>query len=106
MLRTRMKIAEGVARGLCGNCVAASIRMFDSGEQQVICSSFTNGRRTDRNVPRVVVECSEHSPKGQQSKQEMQQIAWIIEVKRGQVAGFLDPKAAKEAGLLKEWWDE
>lgn len=89
----RVKIKEGVARGLCGSCDNSFIREDQKGQVEVWCHYF----HPMRSVGRPIVECSGHEEKGKMSKHDMDRVAWILEVKAGRVVGFQPP--IKSQGL-------
>ena len=96
MIRTRMRIVEGVARGLCGSCRNSQIRTHDNGESLVECGQFYEHVHK---VTRPVKECSEYLAKNAATEREMRETAWIIEVKKGKNIGFISPLEAQKKGL-------
>ena len=92
-VRVRMKIKEGVERGLCGTCRNAIIRTDLAGEQEVWCeAAFQNPML----IRKPIGDCSHHDFKFIMQKYEMEQKAWILEVKKGKIVGFVRPEDRKD----------
>lgn len=85
-VRTRIRIREGVSRGLCGTCQNAHITHDFDGKEVVMCHAIRA-----YTVTRPVAECSDHLSKNQMTDWEAKQIGWILESKNGRVIGFKAP---------------
>jgi hypothetical protein len=79
-------------RGLCGTCRSAHIRDGDRfADTQIFCNEMPGER-----VRFLVRSCSEYARKNEQDRYEMEQIAWVLEVKKGRVIGFRPPKGQRD----------
>lgn len=89
-IRVRMHIREGISRGLCGSCRYSHRHKYNNDVEDVRCvllNMSNNGQ-----ITRPVVECNDYEDFGKPSMQEMENKAWIIEVRGGRVMGFNPPK--------------
>jgi hypothetical protein len=86
-------LKETPDRGLCATCNSGMVREGDRfTEAEIFCSvSRTAGR-----VPFLVRACSDYTAKNAPDKWEMEQIAWVLEVKKGRVIGFRPPKGQRD----------
>lgn len=84
MVRVRAKI-EG-AKTLCKQCEHSVCRTFDNNHEDVECTVFKS-----KSLRRPVIECSTFLAKGSQSLWDMEQKAWVLEVKKGRPMGFKRP---------------
>ncbi len=87
-MRIRVKIREGVSRGLCGSCREAHIMTDANGYQEVHCTAMPNATLL---VKRVIAECSNHRGINHMTEWEAKQQGWILEVKGSRVVGFKAP---------------
>lgn len=93
-MRTRMKIREGVARGLCGTCREAHINVDDRGEQIVLCTAPYNMGYL---VRRPITSCNDFVERNTgMDKDEAHRIGWVLESKGGRLIGFVAPKPKSE----------
>lgn len=74
MVRTRIRIKEGVERGLCGTCEYSLIMKGDNDND--VCAVCTYGR--DRLIPFIVNECNCYSAIGQMGMGQMERMAWVV----------------------------
>lgn len=86
-VRLRVNIKEGVRKGLCNSCRMAHIIIGASGRETVRCQQSMDSPI----IPEPVVECSDYSAKNAMSMHDMEQKAWVIEVKSGKIMGFKPP---------------
>ena len=77
----------------CRNCFRAT----GSGSNEVtLCvANFETALRID--FP--VYDCTKYDDKGYPTQYEMEQMAFVLEVKAGRVIGFLSPEERKAKGL-------
>lgn len=78
--------------GLCHKCQHSTIVTLKSGSTIYYCSDFSV------RLSSPAVECSSFQEEGK-SKWEMERIAWILEVKKGKVVGFVAPNPKKRGTL-------
>ena len=76
-------------KGLCHGCRKSHITKDDRGESLTTCIANSSQPRVIR---RPIVECDRHEEMGTISNWEAEKIAWILEVKKGQVIGFKPPE--------------
>lgn len=88
MIRTRIKIREGVSRGLCGTCKEAHITTDQNGRQTVYCNA-NSGHLLQ--IIRPVAECNQHRDLNYMSEWEASRVGWVLEVKGQRVIGFKPP---------------
>jgi hypothetical protein len=82
-------IRTGVSRGMCGSCDHAFIRVDKDDREVVEC---TVRMYVPLIIEKPLKSCSQHNPKGSNSRWEMEKIAWIVtKDKKGKV-GFNPPK--------------
>lgn len=89
----RLKVHGGTPihgeRSLCFSCRhGQTIQGQAVSDLTVFC--HINYERALR-MPRAVVECTDFSRKNDQSKKEMEKIAWVLETKKGRPIGFFNP---------------
>lgn len=89
MIRTRVRIREGVSAGKCGTCEHARITTtLHTGAERVLCE--------ENHPPTYVVEplasCTDYQAKGELSKYDMEKIAWIVERQSNGKIGFVRPR--------------
>lgn len=92
----RMKIKNETKPNidLCRSCSYATIAEGVAGTQQVKqCTQL--GR-----VPFPVTSCSQWEDKSATALWDLQQIAWVIEIKGGRPIGFLSPAERRKNGDL------
>ena len=87
MIRARVRIREGVARGLCGSCDNAFQRTTERGRSEILCTWLHPARA----VQDVILECSGYEEIGKPTKHDLEKIAWTLNVKGGRVVGFTPP---------------
>lgn len=100
---TVIRIRSGTAQGtesLCNSCYWAHIqRGFAESEEVVLCAFL----RPARLVPFKVSQCTDYNDKRIPSKQDMEEIAWIIRTKDvNRAVGFAgkgDMNEAKDGEL-------
>jgi hypothetical protein len=90
-VRLRMRIKEGMHRGICSTCRWAQISEDDMGVT-VICEDV----HPWRNVQRPLLQCSGYSPMSRMTKHEMEDVAWTINTKDRKSAGFIQPPKKKD----------
>jgi hypothetical protein len=99
---TVIRIRPGTPRGadsLCNSCYWAHIqRGFADSEEVVFCAFL----RPARSVPFKVSQCNDYNDKRIPSKQDMEDIAWIIRTKDvNRKVGFASAAEASEDGELE-----
>lgn len=105
------KIIDGTRssqKRLCDSC-RHSIIMKGAGESEEmihceVLPTYTVDARDNNvtrfhrvgNVPMRVVECSHYLDKNTMTKWEMEDIAWLLKVSKGEVLGFKPPEKKRE----------
>ena len=90
-LRLRVKIRDGVGRGLCGTCRSVLRTVDNNGTERVLCMAARNEEGGPAVVNRPIVECSAYRGLHDMSEYEAERLGWILEVKKGRVIGFKPP---------------
>ena len=93
MIRTRMKIQEGIRRGLCGSCKDAHITVDEQGNEAAFCCSMPHQLIR---VNRVITECSGYRGANHMSEWDAKQIGWVLEVKGERIIGFKAPSKMED----------
>jgi hypothetical protein len=76
---------------LCSKCKYSVIAKGESFKQRIVyCREF------DSRVNFEVEKCSEFKGKLEKSIWDMQREAWVLEVRKGRVIGFMSPTEARE----------
>jgi hypothetical protein len=68
----------------CSNCIFAQGE--GDSEEFMRCWQF------DAPIKTKIVECTSYNSRAKTNLRTMQEVAWIIETKRGRVAGFTSPE--------------
>jgi hypothetical protein len=93
----KLKVFQGTpdhsGPGLCFGCrYAQVIQGQQISDLTVWCEAhFERPKR----IPRPVVSCTDFKRRDEQTRGEMEKIAWILESKRGKVIGFFQPAEHK-----------
>lgn len=91
-MRVKMNIHEGLERGLCGHCRWAQRITFTNDQQQFWCQVL----HPMIEIKQPVKECNEYSVEGSMNRHEMEEKAWIIEVRKSGIASFVRPEDRKD----------
>ena len=75
--------------GLCGTCKNSQITEFDNGKSVVYCHELPNGHDV---LKSKVNKCSMYSRVGSMTLHRMENIAYVIETKKGGEIGFKPPR--------------
>ena len=89
MVRTRVKIREGVARGCCGSCRYAHIMTDMNGKQEVLCEETRAIGAL--HIVRPLSECNQYKSLTDLTEWEAKQTGWVLEVKGARIIGFKPP---------------
>jgi hypothetical protein len=88
---------------LCNTCSnGVQIRGMRLGEEKTLCHALPDSHAQ---ITYPIEFCSSYQRRNTQNIHEMNRIGWVIEIKKGQFAGFHDPEAVKKKGLAKETWE-
>lgn len=75
---------------LCDNCTSSTIIKCDNGVEKIFCHSMPEGSGSHQ-IKDIVVECSSFRKRGELSIHAMEEMGWILETKKGQIIGFVNP---------------
>jgi len=80
--------------GICYDCQGLRCYKTEFGNVLALCATF----RTRLYGEDRVVECNEHSPRGQMTLRDMENIATLIDSDKSEIKGFIsrDPKLRKK----------
>lgn len=93
MLSFSMKGGTRPTKNLCESCkMSKIIKGPQQGQEIITCYAVGYGA----NVPFPVVECNKYVDTIAQSRYDMEQIAWLVEIKNNKVIGFKSPLKRKE----------
>lgn len=73
---------------LCDRCRYSHITITSTGMREVRCQKLMNHTIAAPNI----VKCNNYSQIGQPLQYEMEDQAWILEVSKGKIMGFVQPK--------------
>lgn len=87
-------------KSLCLSCGNMARRVGQNMEDEIYCKSYTfentlNASGSTR-VPFKVAECTEYQPFNQSDLKSMEEMAWIIQVRKRGPAGFTGNKKGKD----------
>lgn len=86
-------IKQDSPKTLCAGCRSGQIVTYADGKVEVICHDIYPPTR----LHGPVTACSEFADRNVQSRAQLEDIAWILEIdKRKQICGFVPPKIEKE----------
>ena len=75
---------------LCDSCQNGLVAKTANGTELVQCGIFRRG------IFSKIVECTDYKDMKDKDEYELEQIAWILEVKNGKTIGFQPPKRRGE----------
>ena len=73
---------------LCRKCKHSQVIEFNNGSEEIYCMAMPETKR----LTKAVQTCNQYSNVMQKDEYELRQIAWILEVNKGQVIGFRKPR--------------
>jgi hypothetical protein len=86
--RLRVTVVHG-GSGICSRCQYGQVMERREGQTTTFCHNFY----PERAVPPDIVKCNEYLDARQQTKHELEKIAWVIRHDRsGAIKGFEPPK--------------
>ena len=85
----KFTIKSDSGHGLCDSCRNATIAKMADESHIMRCSEF------ERFLKGKIIECNEYQPVGRLSDYEMEDKAWILEVKKGRILGFKPPEQSE-----------
>ena len=74
--------------GLCGSCKHSHCLRTAKGKTFIQCEML---KAPANNITEPVESCSEFDEHGTMARWELEQIAWVLEVKKGKTIGFVSP---------------
>ena len=78
--------------GLCGSCRWSTVARRSRGPAFIRCNQF------ERMIQSPMVDCSRYLQAGSQTQFEMEDSAWVLEVRKGKVIGFTSPEERRKRG--------
>lgn len=86
-------IKKGNDLDLCATCrYGHKIQGAQQSQRVVLCSAHAPGVR----IPFPVVDCNKYIGVKELAKWEAEDMGWLLEVKSGQVVGFMSPAAQRK----------
>ena len=87
-----LKVLNGTLtdKRLCDSCIFGMVRTDSTGEDQIFCRQLAFS--TLAKVETRVVKCSDYQQKNVMSKREMEDMAWLVNIKGKTVIGFKPPE--------------
>jgi len=97
----KLKIRGGTLsdKRLCDSCKYGNIINGSNGQEIVLCSRMGDGIYREA-LPFKVVECTMYKNNLHKELYELEEVGWVLEVKKGEVIGFRKP--GKEERLILE----
>ena len=95
------KVLDGTRKSgktLCTSCAHSARRLGQNNEDEIFCASWSF--RSDSGVNPVlfkVSDCTEYRPFNQQSREDMEKIAWIVTARKKGSPGFVKTADAETA---------
>lgn len=92
----RLRVLNGTSADvrLCDSCRYGIIRKDSTGREIVHCDYIGGGEPFE--VKTKVVECNVYKNRAQKTENELEKIAWILNVKGKTILGFVPPKKNRE----------